>query len=996
MSVLSGALGGILGSKKKKPSGSASVSVGGTQTITTPQGTFTYNPSDRTISTPTGMMSVPDQAAANQVVNSYRKATSSSGGGGGNNGGGGVVPPSNVPDFGGQGGSFVDPKTGIGYEVSPSGTITQIQKGNLSSSPVYSQQQLAAAQQKAQEKGFTGSVDVINPTTGEIEKRQYISGNKVQAELTSDKWDLSKTNEGRLRSFTIERYNNNPATAVQEQRVVEQEIIPSIYDPVPTFNFEQYANSFTSQVQEQDINSMSNQLEINPQTNKPYGTFTAAPSLPSGEKLFGLSFMPDLKTLSAMTSRESERITQRGMNYNLKGISSQIGLGVATSAIGTLSFVTNPVQGVIGMTEGGTSVVKRLITKQGFPEIGELIKQNPYYVVGYVGAEATQTYLTGKALGSLNKKVNFKITPKIETFTSSASTNIIKKGESLVTIGEFKVIGTTASRQVFEVKQYDILRNKFLGAAYPKGKSNLDLLDVPRLEATFPTGKLKPYTPPSFTYSFTEPFIVNKKGWITKPVRKGGTLVGVGTIKMTPTKTSTYYSSLKGFTEPIEYNVNVNKGNLASIPKKGFESIEVLANKKGIKVLQKFPREMQFSLGEIETNKLFKVSKGKLKLFQEGKRTNRGALIGVRKEVGNIEYSNEFGLKEQSFFNEKIGFVDITMPKMRTPKKSFLIEGTATEKYFELPTETTGIKSITRSGRTSSQEYLQGLYNPKQKQISPQIKKQIVSTAFTQSKLMKTNPIVSITKTPSVSKYAGLGLYERTEGGMTPQSINQRTFTNQNNLFKTNTLLYSSPKVSTFNVETFKFVNKPLERELTKGMTREVLKPLERTITKEQTKTILKPMQKITQKEMQRVMQRQVQRQTQRQTSKFNINIVVPKGTTTETPSVKYKLWQPTKSKGFGSFLVSMRRFGKFKPIGITRTQKEAFNLGKFKTATTLGATFKVEGKGIKTQNIFGYKTKPTKQGILYIEIPKYRLSTKTEKKEIQYFKRLKMKGGKL
>lgn len=107
------------------------------------------------------------------------------------------------------------------------------------------------------------------------------------------------------------------------------------------------------------------------------------------------------------------------------------------------------------------------------------------------------------------------------------------------------------------------------------------------------------------------------------------------------------------------------------------------------------------------------------------------------------------------------------------------------------------------------------------------------------------------------------------------------------------------------------------------------------------------------------------------------------------------------KSSGSGNtnFNVLLRRFGKFKTVGVTKTSQEAFNLGKFKTGTTLGATFKVEGSTQQPENIFGYRKKKTKEGILFIEQPKFRLSTGTEKKEINYYrnlaKRIQLKGGK-
>jgi len=123
-----------------------------------------------------------------------------------------------------------------------------------------------------------------------------------------------------------------------------------------------------------------------------------------------------------------------------------------------------------------------------------------------------------------------------------------------------------------------------------------------------------------------------------------------------------------------------------------------------------------------------------------------------------------------------------------------------------------------------------------------------------------------------------------------------------------------------------------------------------------------------------------------------------PRFPQTKTPIRTNFSYTPKSKVGNTNFLVLMRRFGKFKPIGITKTSQEAFNLGKFKTGTTLGATFKVEGSTQQPTNIFGYKTKKTKKGIVFIEKPKFRLSTGTEKKEINYYrnlaKKIQSKGG--
>lgn len=182
---------------------------------------------------------------------------------------------------------------------------------------------------------------------------------------------------------------------------------------------------------------------------------------------------------------------------------------------------------------------------------------------------------------------------------------------------------------------------------------------------------------------------------------------------------------------------------------------------------------------------------------------------------------------------------------------------------------------------------------------------------------------------------------------------------------------------------------KPISYEITKAipktMNREVSKTIPKEISKELLKEVQKPVQKQTPKLMQKLIQKPISKQI-----KMTIPNVNPrqKNPTIKIPFLSGKN-QPKQPRG--SFLVSLRRFGKFKTIGVTRTQAQAFNIGKFKTRTTLGATFKVEGLGVKQpKNIFGYKTKRTKLGTLFIEKPTYRLSTPTEKSEINYFKRLK------
>ena len=105
----------------------------------------------------------------------------------------------------------------------------------------------------------------------------------------------------------------------------------------------------------------------------------------------------------------------------------------------------------------------------------------------------------------------------------------------------------------------------------------------------------------------------------------------------------------------------------------------------------------------------------------------------------------------------------------------------------------------------------------------------------------------------------------------------------------------------------------------------------------------------------------------------------------------KYK--QPVKLS-YGKFNVLSRRFGKFKPIGVGRTEKEAFSIGKKYVGSTLAVTFKVPKS--KKLKLPGFKTKITKKGILFIEPRGKRLKKGTKEiPEIQLYKKIKSKGRK-
>lgn len=253
-----------------------------------------------------------------------------------------------------------------------------------------------------------------------------------------------------------------------------------------------------------------------------------------------------------------------------------------------------------------------------------------------------------------------------------------------------------------------------------------------------------------------------------------------------------------------------------------------------------------------------------------------------------------------------------------------------------------------------------------------------VSKARTTTKVIS-SPIETTTFTSSA--YAGLGLYERTEGGQVPKSVN---------VFSVKS--FTSPLSKETSATQPKFIFKTGLKEEQKVVLKPMAREISKTIPKEITKTIQKPTLKLTSKTIQKQIQKPI---TKIPTPTITITRT-PSRTKPRTPPNFPKFFTPSQTSKGGSFVVSVRRFGKFKPFGIFGTQQKAFAFGKFKTSKTLAATFKVSGSGVKQpQNIFGYRRKLSKkEGIVFIEEPKWRLSTPTEKSEIYSFR--KLKGGRL
>ena len=98
-----------------------------------------------------------------------------------------------------------------------------------------------------------------------------------------------------------------------------------------------------------------------------------------------------------------------------------------------------------------------------------------------------------------------------------------------------------------------------------------------------------------------------------------------------------------------------------------------------------------------------------------------------------------------------------------------------------------------------------------------------------------------------------------------------------------------------------------------------------------------------------------------------------------------------------GTYGVQVRRGGKFIPIARGLSLQKAISVGQQRVGRTLAATFKLvpQARGKQIGSIRTPKGFYQKKGLIFIEKPKYRLSTGTEVQEIKIARRSKKKSKK-
>ncbi|RPJ79782.1 MAG: hypothetical protein EHM20_00320 [Alphaproteobacteria bacterium] len=170
---------------------------------------------------------------------------------------------------------------------------------------------------------------------------------------------------------------------------------------------------------------------------------------------------------------------------------------------------------------------------------------------------------------------------------------------------------------------------------------------------------------------------------------------------------------------------------------------------------------------------------------------------------------------------------------------------------------------------------------------------------------------------------------------------------------------------------------------------------MEKSISLERSSSLTKQTPRLTQKIGQKVIQKQQQKQIQ----KYSIMNYPPNPSPKSPPRRYYssKKVSPFKfnfgtiksSSSTKSYGVQVRRRGKFQTIGKGLSLQGAMNLGRLSTSQSLSATYKLFGGDTsRARTPYGYRKKATKTGIEFIELPKFRISTGGEKRQIQFARR--------
>ncbi len=153
-------------------------------------------------------------------------------------------------------------------------------------------------------------------------------------------------------------------------------------------------------------------------TKPPVSEVRAAPK-PEGFFAEGFDILAR-RRFELSRERAKGRITLRG---EVKGVALGLGTSVLFTAAGAKELAVRPVETVVAAGVAAKLIGGRIVSGEGFPEIGQIIRQEPGFAVGFIGGEIAQARAGGEliaATSSRTRRLLARVSPKFKPVKTEA------------------------------------------------------------------------------------------------------------------------------------------------------------------------------------------------------------------------------------------------------------------------------------------------------------------------------------------------------------------------------------------------------------------------------------------------------------------------------------------------------------------------------------------------------------------------------------------------
>ncbi len=461
--------------------------------------------------------------------------------------------------------------------------------------------------------------------------------------------------------------------------------------------------------------------------------------------------------------------------------------------------------------------------------------------------------------------------PEVQSFAETLSLDI-RQGEKSGQLAQTIVKSARPARQAF---------------VSPTRRVGLILLDESQLargsfedlKTLFPKGRIDTIENAAFAASISEPFLVTK-GTIVRPLRKGGRIVEVATVKGTTKRIEpTIISRLEGRSDPLVRELTkIDPTKLDKFTLRSLEELQKTTGlSKGLEItreLKGFAKGTKLGSADIVTTDLFKITRKDLVGIPAGRRIRRAKITSIQRPVSKTKFDREFGLKEAEVLTEEFAILDTTFPRTARPKKVSRLKGRVRRFEFEVPgisREPVGTRFPAKKKSVKTKQEL------RLKDLSLEtIRSQTGAIAFRNAGRIKSRSpsIKNILSKAGITElearelprmvggggalrgqFAGQGTFELTDEISGFLTIPQKRAASRSNLVSLSTNLERDLSRSNFELSTLtRTTNKNQQKNLSKNLNKSISKNLSRNISRLNNveKTLQKTLQKSLLKQLQK------------------------------------------------------------------------------------------------------------------------------------------------